>query len=53
MSWGLVEPIRTILRGQILQDETRVGELNLGSKDALYVYDKSMYKPIRLLLRVH
>lgn len=52
MSWGLVEPIRVILKGQILQDEKRVGELSVGKEDSLYVYDKSMYKPIRLLLRV-
>nr|MDO8135711.1 ThiF family adenylyltransferase [Candidatus Njordarchaeum guaymaensis] len=53
MGWGLVEPIRVILRGQMLQDETRIGELSVGKEDALYVYDRSMYKPIRLLLRVH
>nr|MDO8099298.1 ThiF family adenylyltransferase [Candidatus Njordarchaeota archaeon] len=53
MSWGLVEPIRVILRGQMLQDKTRMGELRVGKEEALYIYDRSMYKPIRLLLKVH
>ncbi|WXG45438.1 MAG: ThiF family adenylyltransferase [Candidatus Atabeyarchaeum deiterrae] len=52
MSWGLVEPIRAILNGQILQDNKKIGELHLGQGDALYVYDRSMYKPMRLALKV-
>lgn len=51
VSWGLVEPIRVISKGVILEDDMRIGDLNKGQSTDLYVYDLSLYKPMRLVLK--
>jgi molybdopterin/thiamine biosynthesis adenylyltransferase len=53
MSWGLAEPIRVIMAGKILDDKRRIQELATGKDQILYVYDRSMYKPIRLLMKIN
>jgi molybdopterin/thiamine biosynthesis adenylyltransferase len=50
-SWGLVEPIRVISDGVILEDNVKMGELDARENKALYVYDHSLFKPMRLMLR--
>ncbi len=50
-SWGLVEPIRVISNGVILENNVKMRELDIGENEALYVYDHSLFKPMRLILR--
>jgi molybdopterin/thiamine biosynthesis adenylyltransferase len=50
-SWGLVEPIRVISNGVILEDNVKMRELGAGENEVLYVYDRSLFKPMRLMLR--
>jgi molybdopterin/thiamine biosynthesis adenylyltransferase len=50
-SWGLEEPIRVISKGVILEDNVKIGELDAGANDTLYVYDHSLFKPMRLMLK--
>jgi ubiquitin-activating enzyme E1 C len=50
-SWGLVEPIRVISRGVMLEDNVKIGEIDKGQSADLYVYDHSLYKPMRLVLK--
>jgi molybdopterin/thiamine biosynthesis adenylyltransferase len=50
-SWGLEEPIRVISKGVILEDNVKIGEISAGANDALYVYDHSLFKPMRLMLK--
>jgi ubiquitin-activating enzyme E1 C len=50
-SWGLEEPIRVISKGVILEDTAKIGELDIKASEALYVYDHSLFKPMRLMLR--
>jgi ubiquitin-activating enzyme E1 C len=49
--WGLEEPIRVISKGVILEDNVKIGELGAAANDALYVYDHSLFKPVRLMLK--
>lgn len=48
-SWGLVEPIRVISNGVILEDDVKMRELEIKENEAIYVYDHSLFKPIRLM----
>ena len=50
-SWGLEEPIRVISKGIILEDSVKIGELDTGGNETLYVYDHSLFKPMRLMLK--
>jgi molybdopterin/thiamine biosynthesis adenylyltransferase len=50
-TWGLVEPIRVISSGLMLEDSTKIGELDKGQNVNLYVYDHSLYRPMRLVLK--
>jgi molybdopterin/thiamine biosynthesis adenylyltransferase len=49
--WGLVEPIRVISKGMILEDGIKIGAIDEGGSASLYVYDHSLYKPMRLVLK--
>jgi molybdopterin/thiamine biosynthesis adenylyltransferase len=50
-SWGLQEPIRVISKGVILEDAVKIGELEIGESAPLFVYDHSLFKPMRLMLK--
>ncbi|MEM3585847.1 MAG: ThiF family adenylyltransferase [Candidatus Jordarchaeaceae archaeon] len=45
---GLSEPIRVIHKGKFIEDNTVIGEMGIRSGEALFVYDKSLEKPLKL-----
>ncbi len=48
MSWGLQEPIRVIIKGIIQKDEIKIGDADLKEKEAFFVYDSLLSKPLKL-----
>ncbi|WXG40961.1 MAG: ThiF family adenylyltransferase [Candidatus Freyarchaeum deiterrae] len=45
---GLSEPIRVIYKSKFIEDNTIIGEIGLDSEEVLFVYDKSLGKPLKL-----
>ncbi|MGQ9722461.1 MAG: HesA/MoeB/ThiF family protein [Candidatus Jordarchaeum sp.] len=49
---GLVEPIRVIHRTKFIEDNIKIGDTGLSSGELLFVYDKSLGKPLKLRAKI-
>lgn len=49
---GLTEPIRVIHKNKFIEDNTMIGEIGLSSGEILFVYDKSLGKPLKLRAKI-
>jgi len=49
---GLSEPIRVIHKSKFIEDNTKIGEMELNSGELLFVYDKSLGKPLKLRAKI-
>ncbi|HUY01113.1 MAG TPA: HesA/MoeB/ThiF family protein [Candidatus Deferrimicrobium sp.] len=48
MSWGLKEPMRVVIKGVIQEDNIKIHDLKLKEREAIFVYDKILSKPLKL-----
>ena len=49
---GLVEPIRVIHKTRFVEDNTKIRDINLSSGELIYIYDKSLGKPLKLRAKI-
>ncbi|MHA1262184.1 MAG: ThiF family adenylyltransferase [Candidatus Freyarchaeota archaeon] len=49
---GLVEPIRVIHKTRFVEDNTKIRDMNLSSGELIYIYDKSLGKPLKLRAKI-
>ncbi len=49
---GLVEPIRVIHKTRFIEDDTKIEDMELRSGELLFVYDKSLGKPLKLRAKI-
>jgi len=49
---GLVAPIRVIHKTRFVEDDTKIEDMDLASGDLLFVYDKSLGKPLKLRAKI-
>ncbi len=49
---GLVEPIRVIHKTRFVEDDTKIRDMNLSSGELIYIYDKSLGKPLKLRAKI-
>ncbi|MHA1604402.1 MAG: ThiF family adenylyltransferase [Candidatus Freyarchaeota archaeon] len=49
---GLVEPIRVIHKTRFVEDNTKIRDINLSSGELIYIYDKSLGKPLKLRVKI-
>ncbi len=49
---GLVEPIRVIHKTRFIEDATKIEDIGLSSGELLFVYDKSLGKPLKLRAKI-
>jgi len=49
---GLVEPIRVIHKTRFVKDNTKIRDMNLSSGELIYIYDKSLGKPLKLRAKI-
>jgi adenylyltransferase/sulfurtransferase len=49
---GLTEPIRVIHKSKFIEDTTKIAEMGLDPDELLFVYDKSLGKPLKLRAKI-
>jgi len=49
---GLSEPIRVIHKSKFIEDNTKIGDMELSSGELLFVYDKSLGKPLKIRAKI-
>jgi hypothetical protein len=49
---GLSEPIRVIHKNKFIEDNMIIREMGLSSGEIIFVYDKSLGKPLKLRAKI-
>lgn len=49
---GLIEPIRVIHKTRFIEDATKIEDIGLSSGELLFIYDKSLGKPLKLRAKI-